>query len=258
MDDTIRRQYGPAADIVSRMLLEIRKLNKDENLDDLISRCCDIANGQKKYIDECGFPETQLQATISKDTKSDEHTALGINMLSGVAEGNFLKITAEMLQARHILEIGMYTGYGTVSMAESPYCVELVTLEIDPTYEKFLTSRLAGTNLESKVCIMMGPAMDSLVQLKEQGKKFDFVFIDADKQGYLNYYKYIMDNNLLGPNGAIACDNALWYGRTFNQADTNGKVLHEFIEFVKKDERVYQILLPIRDGILLIKPKVNL
>ncbi|ODN02123.1 Caffeoyl-CoA O-methyltransferase 1, partial [Orchesella cincta] len=194
--------FGHSAEIVSNMLLEIRRLNKDEKLHGLISECCDIANGQMKYIDDCGFPETELQAKIAKDTESDEQTALRLVMLSGATE--------------------------------------------------------AGTNLESKIRIMMGPAMESLVQLKEEGKKFDFVFIDADKQGYLNYYKYIMDNNLLGANGAIACDNALWYAKTYNQSDTNGKALHEFIEFVKKDERVYQILLPIRDGILLIKRKVNL
>ncbi|ODM99380.1 Caffeoyl-CoA O-methyltransferase [Orchesella cincta] len=248
---------GPAVEIVGNMLLEIRRLNKDEKLHGLISKCCDIANGQMKYVDECGFPETELQATIAKDTESDEQTSYGLDMLSGATEGNFLKITAEMLQARNILEIGMYTGYGAVSMAESAFCEQLVTLDMNPYYETFLKSRLAGTNLENKIRIMMGPAIDSLVQLKEEGKKFDFVFIDADKQGYLNYYKYIMDNNLLGANGAIACDNALWYAKTYNQSDTNGKVLHEFIEFVKKDERVYQILLPIRDGILLIKRKVN-
>lgn len=117
----------------------------------------------------------------------------------------------------------------------------MISLELEPYYESFLKKRLAGTPLEKKVRIVVGPAQESLEILKTEGKQFDFVFIDANKSGYIDYYKFIMDNGLLSKTGVIACDNILWSARTYCQADKIGTVLHEFTEFVKKDERVYQV-----------------
>lgn len=125
-----------------------------------------------------------------------------------------------MLQAKRILDMGTYTGYTAVTLAGTPHCVsptklcmsyffdklyewfdvnlmwkfyctqeELITLEVEPYYESFLKERIAGTKLEKKIKIMMGLANDSLIQLKSEGKPFDLVFIDTEKNGYIQYYK---------------------------------------------------------------------
>lgn len=109
--------------IVEALLVQIQSQNKDPQLTALIDTCLGVAKGQEEYISEASFPETDLQEIISKDTVTDARAGQWIGMLSGKVEGNFLKLLAETGQAKRILEIGMFTGYSAVTLAESAYCV---------------------------------------------------------------------------------------------------------------------------------------
>ncbi|CAL8101790.1 unnamed protein product [Orchesella dallaii] len=240
------------------LLRNIEELNRDPALDDMIKRCRQIVEGEEKYVEESCTPLTPLQAHIVRETHEDSSVSQYSYMLSGEVGGCFLKNIAEIARAKRILEIGMFTGFSAVTFSETSNCEEMVCLDIDPDMEKFVRSRIQGTSVDSKIRIIVGAAQESLVKLKDEGKKFDLVYIDANKNGYLDYYKYIMDNGLLErTTGVILCDNILWSNTTMDQSTPGGKDLHEFVQFVLQDGRVEQMIIPISDGIFMIKSKVN-
>ncbi|ODN02120.1 putative caffeoyl-CoA O-methyltransferase 3 [Orchesella cincta] len=238
------------------LLSKIQELNRDPALDDMIKRCRDIVEGEEKYVEASCSPLTPLQARIIQETHKDSNTSQYAYMLSGAVGGCFIKHIAEIARAKRILEIGMFTGFSAVTFSETSNCEEMVCLEIDPNMEKFVRSRLQGTDVENKIRIILGSAQESLAKLKQEGKTFDLIYIDANKNGYLDYYKYIMDNGLLERiTGVILCDNILWSNTTMDQSTEGGKDLHEFVQFVLQDQRVEQMIIPISDGIFMIKSK---
>jgi len=257
---------GPS-EVLAEELEEILTLNKDPAIATKLQRCLDMVTKLDSYLKSSCPPSSALKEKIWNDHfnenwEEDYQKGLTpfsnpLEMISGNYEGQFLRMIAELNKSKRILEIGLLSGYSAVSMAESPYCEDLVALEIIPFMAEFTKTRIAGTPMENKIRIIVGAASDSLVQVKEEGKKFDLVFIDADKGGYINYYKFIMDNDMLDKSGVILCDNILWYGDAYlDQKTEAGKHLYAFLQFVKNDDRVTQIICPIRDGVLMIKHKV--
>ena len=169
-------------------------------------------------------------------------------MISGVMVGNLLQSIIFMLGAKRIVEVGMFTGYSALKMAEAlSENGEVHTCEI---MEKHVTTALSFFEKSThgkKVSIHKGPAIKSLEQMK--GNSFDMGFIDADKTNYLEYYKRCL--TLLKPGGVLILDNMLWGGEVLNPKDDDALALRKTAEFIQEDERVFNTLLPIRDGLML-------
>ena len=172
-------------------------------------------------------------------------------MLSGQLQGTLLQMLAASVGARRILEIGTFTGFSALMMAAAlPDDGELISCEIDPEAIALAGSFFARSPHGGKIEIREGPALDTLKTLEGP---FDLVFIDADKESYLAYYEAALP--LLAPNGIIAVDNVLWMGRVLDPKDESDRVIVAFNEHVSRDERVWNMLLPIRDGLMLIRHK---
>ncbi|XP_035700746.1 caffeoyl-CoA O-methyltransferase 2 isoform X2 [Folsomia candida] len=223
----------------------------------MIRQCHQVTSSLVNFLEDVIPPETPTQTEIVQETLKDPTFSRSAGMLSGHLVGQLLKMVAEMTQAKSILEIGTYTGYGAVTLAETSLCKEVITLDNEPYCKEFLAKHLEGKgHLKDKIRSVIGPAIESLQLLKEEGKRFDLVFIDADKSSYINYYKFILANNLLEKGGVILCDNILWGNDTFlEKASPQGQALFDFVQFVKQDDRVEQMIFPFRDGVFLIRLK---
>ncbi|XP_038865165.1 3-oxoacyl-[acyl-carrier-protein] reductase, chloroplastic-like isoform X2 [Salvelinus namaycush] len=176
--------------------------------------------------------------------------------ITGHVEGQTLKMLVHMSKAKRILEIGMFTGYGALSMAEGlPEDGSLVACEIEQYLKEFAKPIFDRSPHGKKITVKIGSAMDSLKELAAAGEQFDMVFIDADKNNYINYYKFILDHNLLRLSGVICVDNSLFKAKVYlkDTADVNGLALRDFNQFVKSDLRVEQVIVPLRDGISIIR-----
>lgn len=193
-------------------------------------------------------PVPELLKQLERDT--EETMPLSI-MLTGTMEGRLLKQLVALVGAERVLEIGMYTGYSALSMAEGlPADGELITLEIDPKAIEFAKRYFARSEHGKKIIVKEGPALDSVKKLQGQ---FDLVFIDADKVNYSNYYQAVLP--LVRPGGLIVADNVLYGGEVLDPRDENPRAIAAFNQLVACDPRVTCVMLPIRDGISLIRKK---
>ena len=172
-------------------------------------------------------------------------------MICGQIEGTLLQMLAVSVGARRILEVGMFTGYSALMMAAAlPDEGELITCDIDPDAIALARSFFARSPDGSKIDIREGPALDTLNTLEGP---FDLVFIDADKENYIGYYEAALP--MLAPNGVIVVDNVLWMGRVLDPQDDSDRAIVAFNEHVRRDERVWNVMLPLRDGVTLIRHK---
>ena len=196
-------------------------------------------------------PESELLQRINRETNIE---VLHPRMLSGHLQGRILAMVAKMISPAYIVEIGTYTGYSALCMAEGlNKDGKLITIE----FNEELKDRVQGYFNESRYTelldLRIGDATEILPTL-ESG--IDLVFIDADKVNYLNYYNMIIDK--IKPGGYILADNVLWSGKVIEEAspdDVDTIALKKFNTFVKEDERVENVLLPVRDGLMLIRKK---
>lgn len=169
-------------------------------------------------------------------------------MISGQLVGNFLKILIKLLRAKWIVEVGTFTGYSALQMAEAlPKDGEIHTCELMEKHAKTAQSFFDRSNHGNKITIYQGPALNSLEQLKSG--KFDIAFIDADKSNYLEYYQRCLV--LIRKGGAIVLDNMLWGGDVLDPQDDDTKALRKTGDFIQSDNSVFNTLLPIRDGLML-------
>lgn len=172
-------------------------------------------------------------------------------MLCGPLEGRFLKMMVEVSGAKRVLEIGMFTGYSALSMAEGlPEDGKLITLEIDDKAIEIARRYFADSPHGKKIEIRKGAALETLNNLPGP---FDFVFIDADKTNYSNYYKAVMPK--LKSGGIIMVDNVLYSGEVVRPRSENAQAIDEFNERVSSDDRVEKVLLTLRDGVYFIRKK---
>lgn len=176
-------------------------------------------------------------------------------MLSGQQQGRFLSMLSHMIRPKAILEIGTYTGYSAICLAEGLSKEgKIHTLELDPELEKIANKYFKKAGVEKQIIQYFGDALEIIPSLDIL---FDLVFIDADKNNYANYYRLIFDKVLSG--GYILVDNVLWSGKVIESLKKGDKDTPGIIEFntlVQQDERVENVLLPIRDGLMLIR-KIN-
>ena len=172
-------------------------------------------------------------------------------MLVGPLEGAFLKMMTQLVAAKRVLEIGMFTGYSALCFAEAlPADGTVITCEINEKSAALARRYFAQAPIGSKITIRMGPALDTMRMF---AGPFDLIFIDADKINYLNYYRRSLD--LLAPNGVILIDNVLWSGDVLKQPppDESTAAIQELNRVVSADPHVTSVLVTIRDGILVVR-----
>lgn len=202
------------------------------------------------YAARHSAPESALCRALREET---ERTMELARMVTGPYEAAFLKAMVRLVRARRILEIGMFTGYSALSMAEAlPPDGEVITCELDDEPIALARRYFAQSPRGRCIQIKQGPALDTLKTLRGP---FDVIFIDADKQNYLAYYRRAME--LLAPTGIILIDNVLWSGDVLDDSATDARTraIQELNRVVAADVRVQTVLVPIRDGIFVITPK---
>jgi caffeoyl-CoA O-methyltransferase len=175
-------------------------------------------------------------------------------MLSGHMQGLFLSMISKMCKPNSILEIGTYTGYSAISLAQGlSQNGKLITIDVNEELEKMVRNYIKEANLEDKIDYILGDAMKILPTLD---KMFDIVFIDADKKNYSNYYDLIFDKVNVG--GYIIADNVLWSGKVVDlekNKDSDTLLIDAFNKKVHNDHRVEHLLLPLRDGLMIARKK---
>ncbi len=207
-----------------------------------------IPEALEQYAAEHSHPTSALLRELEDYTK--EHCAHP-QMLTGALEGAVLRMLAQLIGAKRILEIGLFTGYSALTMAEElPDDGELISLEVDADRAAIARSFLDRSAHGRKIEIRLGPALASLNDLIGP---FDMVFIDADKESYCDYYQGVLP--LLRPGGLLVVDNALWSGRVLKPATETDHAVVRMNEMIQQDSRVDNVLLPVRDGIMLARKK---
>jgi len=201
------------------------------------------------YAERYSSPEAGVLNRLNRETYLKVEQP---HMLSGHLQGQYLTMVSQMLQPRRILEIGTYTGYSAICLAQGLTADGLLyTIDINEEREEMCKRYFKEAGLEQKIQLRIGKAADIIPQLQET---FDLVFIDADKQGYDQYYDLVWDK--LRPGGLILADNVLYHGEVLQeeqQQSANAKAMVRFCEKVRADNRATQLLLTIRDGLLMIR-----
>jgi caffeoyl-CoA O-methyltransferase len=203
------------------------------------------------YAQAHSTPESLVCRALREETLRTMEYA---QMLVGPLEGAFLKMMAQLVGAKRVLEIGMFTGYSALCLAEAiPDDGTVITCEVDEESAAVARRYIAQASCGKKIAIRMGPALDTMQTLTGP---FDLVFIDADKINYLNYYRRAMD--LLSSHGLILIDNVLWNGDVLKQPPPDEKtgVIQELNRTVSADPRVTAVLVTIRDGVLVVRRKM--
>jgi predicted O-methyltransferase YrrM len=203
----------------------------------------------EKYVESQTTPEDDVMKKLNRETYLKTYYP---NMLSGVVQGKVLEMFGHMIGPNRILEIGTFTGYSAIAMAKGlPEDGKLITIDINEELESFVRKYIEESGLNDKIEFIIGNALEIIPELDET---FDLVFIDADKEQYLDYYKLILPKVRKG--GFILADNVFWDGRVLEDDSKSDKEtfgVKAFNEYVKNDERVEQVILSIRDGLMLIR-----
>jgi len=202
------------------------------------------------YADQFTSPESDLLAEVNKQTLLQHPKA---HMLSGKVQGQFLRFISCLQRPRYILEIGTFTGYSALCLAEGlPSDGMLHTIEIREADARTAGANFSKFNQNKQVTLHRGNALEIIDSLPFQ---WDLVFIDADKTGYINYYEKLVPR--LSERGIILADNVLFHGQVLEEpvSGKNALAIHAFNEHVKNDPRTEQVILTIRDGISFIKRK---
>ena len=206
-----------------------------------------------EYIEQMSSPENEALAFITRDTNTH---VLNPHMLSGQVQGRVLSMLSRMIRPRRILELGTFTGYSALCLAEG--LVEdgrLITIEHNDELEETIRRNLSLSPLNEKIELVIGDAQEELSAMsRQQSEEFDLVFIDADKRQYSAYLDLMYP--LVKVGGWILADNVLWDGHIIDPAydrDKQTQGLRAFNEKVRKDDRLDKVILPLRDGLTLIQ-----
>jgi caffeoyl-CoA O-methyltransferase len=261
------RPVTPLGILVEHLQTAVTQAQDNPTLALHLQQCLRLAAGLDPYLDECTTDESPALAAIAKATQQEawKHRfsegstvrELEQEMLSGHIEGQTLKMFVHMTQAKTVLDIGMFTGYSALAMAEAmPSDGRLVACEVDAYVANFAKSLFEQSPDGQKIEVKVGGALETLAKLAEMKESFDLVFIDADKKEYVQYFLMLLDLNLLAPHGFICVDNTLLQGQPYlppQQLTANGEAIANFNLVVKNDKRVEQVMLPLRDGLTIIR-----
>ena len=203
------------------------------------------------YIEQHSSPESDVLKRITRSTHLE---VINPRMLSGHVQGRVLSMISQMIQPQRILELGTFTGYSALCLAEGlTEDGKLITIEHNDEMEPSIRRNLGLTPLGKKIELVIGDAIEVLRRLDE---KFDLIFIDADKKQYCDYLDLVIP--LLRPGGWILADNTLWDGHIIDPAYDKDKqtiALRAFNDKVMQDERLDKVILPLRDGLTIIRKK---
>ena len=202
----------------------------------------------EKYVDDHTSAEPEILKKLNRETHAH---VLMPQMLSGHVQGSFLRMLSSMIKPEQVLEIGTFTGYSSICLAQGlKEGGEIHTIDINEELSEIVNRYLKESGAEKKVKTYIGNALDIIPKIQET---FDLAFIDADKKNYKNYYKLIFDKIRKG--GYILADNVLWSGKVVEEnketTDEETRGIMEYNEMVRKDPRVENVLVPIRDGLMI-------
>jgi caffeoyl-CoA O-methyltransferase len=205
-------------------------------------------------VERFAHDHTEPESDLFKKLRDETYAAMQHpQMQVGRIEGRFLKMLVRLTGARRILEIGMFTGYSALMMAEGlPEDGHLITCDVNPKVEEVARRYFAESPHGHKIEVRMGPALETIVTLEGP---LDMVFIDADKNNYSNYFDAVLP--LVRPGGLIVADNVLWSGEVLNPQDDNARAIVAFDNKVQSDSRVENVCLTVRDGMMLAWKKAN-
>jgi predicted O-methyltransferase YrrM len=206
-------------------------------------------------IDEYVGLHTTKESEVLYELNRQTHLkVLQPRMLSGHLQGRVLSMLSHMISPTNILEIGTYTGYSAICLAEGlKENGKLYTMDVNHELESMTRSYIAKAGMERKIDFRIGNALDIIPTID---KEFDLVFIDADKHNYINYYHLVFDKVKSG--GYIIADNVLWSGKVLEpdeKLDEDTRVLKKYNQLIHDDERVENVLFPIRDGLMIARKK---
>jgi predicted O-methyltransferase YrrM len=206
-----------------------------------------IDNEITKYAEDYTSDESEVLQALRRECY--EHYA-DSSMLSGFFQGRVLSMISKMIRPKVVLEIGTYLGYSALCFAEGlADGGKVITLDINEETNKVARSFVEKSEYAEKIEFLLGQAADIIPQLPET---FDLVFIDADKPNYSNYYQLVLDRVPIG--GFVVADNVLWSGKVLlDDKDESTQALHDFNKMVKADDRVSNVLLPVRDGLMVVR-----
>ncbi len=205
----------------------------------------------KKEFDKYARNHTTNETDLLKRLYRETHLkTVYPRMISGHLQGKFLELISYMIKPRRILEIGTFTGYSTICLAKGMTEDGIIhTIESEPEMQWIFGKYFEEAGISEKVVIHIDQALNVIPQTDEE---FDLVFIDADKDNYLNYYQLLLPK--LRPGGFLIADNAFWGGKVIkNDKDRETQAIIEFNDFVQLDDRVENALLTVRDGLMVVR-----
>jgi len=266
----IPRPVTPVGILAAKLEFLSQQIGALESVDPEVKselhRAWELARGLDPYISSCTTPESPALASLVQRTQTEDWSQRSANgetvqpleqeMLSGHVEGQVLKFFVHLTQAKRVLEIGMFTGYSALAIAEAlPQDGQIVACEVDPFAAAIAQACFDQSPDGHKILVKVAPALVTLRQLADAGEAFNLVFIDADKSGYIDYLNILLDSSLLAKNGLICVDNTLMQGQPYlpSEATANGVAIAAFNQAVVDNPRIEQVLLPLRDGLTLIR-----
>ena len=197
------------------------------------------------------YEHTQPLHPVQKDILNHNKTLGDIQRMQiSEAQGHFLQLIIKINNVKNCLEIGTFTGFSTFTMALAlPNGGKITTLDHDKKIVSVAKKFFKKGDLENLIETVISPAIETLKKFLQEGKKFDLIFIDADKGNYKNYYELCL--NLINKKALIIFDNVLWHGEVFkkNVTDEQTNVMREFNMHIKHDSRVEKVILPLGDGL---------
>lgn len=197
--------------------------------------------------DYCKAHSTDESTVLKELARTTTEITKMPQMSVGHLEGTFLKLLVKLISAKKILEIGTFTGYSAIAMAEGlPEDGKLITCDIDEKRAAIAKEFFEKSPHGNKIELKMGPALHTIENLNEE---FDMVFVDADKENYIEYWEKCVPLTRKG--GLIVVDNTLWYGKVLDPADEFAIAIADFNDHITNDDRVEFVLLSIRDGVTL-------
>ena len=208
----------------------------------------------EKYVEALSDKESPLLKEINEYTFRNIHQP---RMLSGHLQGRILSFISQIKKPKNILEIGTYTGYSALCLAEGlSNDGKLVTIDKDKSLDSIVGDFFSRSKYANQIDRKIGEALNLIPEIK---LKFDLVFIDADKKNYKNYFNQVFD--MLNVGGVIIVDNVLWNGKVTDlEKNHNDKItvyMNEFNEYIKKNKKVSKLILPVRDGLTIIIKNEN-
>ncbi|KAK7465164.1 hypothetical protein BaRGS_00037667 [Batillaria attramentaria] len=264
MSNPIKVHYDPTVGVIQETLEAAQRTKADPEVIEGLKKALQLVDLRDDYALQCSSQESAACREIGKLTlshpwdelKKDGKTIWNLmpDMLSGPLEGQLLKSLVSIQRARRVLDVGMYTGYSALAMAEAlPADGVVVTLDMDPYLEQLNRKSFAASPHGSKIQIRIGHAIDIMKEMAAQGEKFDFIFLDAEKSEYISYLKIAVEEGLLAENGSIAVDNAFMFGAGYLPDEDPSNPTRQFGQYVARNASLHKVLIPVRDGVMLIR-----